>query len=120
MVLGAAAVVGSAGLAWAVGEDPLNRPSSDRSGTSTPGGRVSPPLTTAPTPSPTTTATPVVSAVPSPSSAVVDGPSSATTSGTGVTSAPEPEPVPTAEPKPQRTKPGKGVTPTTRPTRPSK
>ena len=119
MVLGAAAVVGSAGLAWAVGEDPLSRPSPDRSGTSTPGGNVSAPLTTAPTPSPSTT-TPVVSAVPSPSSAVGDDPSSATTSGTGVTSAPEPEPVPTAEPKPQRTKPGKGVTPTTRPTRPAK
>ena len=111
VVVGAVALVGSAGIAWAVGEDGTQP-------TRTPGGPQSSvestePVGTAPTPVPTDSGTPVVLVVPSPTQSPT-----AATAGTVPSAVPTSEPTPSAEPT--RTKPGKGGPPTPRPTRSKK
>ena len=112
MVLGAAAVVGSAGLAWAVGENPPARSVTE---TTVSPAKAPASSRTAPTPRPSGTGTPVVTAVPAPTVAGPATPVPTVAGGTTATS--DPAPVPASTPKPERTKPGKGATPTARPTK---
>ena len=117
VVLAAAAVIGSAGLAWAVGIGP--------SGPETPVVTTSNPATAtrggaAPTPTPSARSVPVVVVVPAPTRTA-----STTRAGTGAdptTPATEPAPAPTAGVRlaPTRSKPGRGVVPTPHPTKPHK
>jgi hypothetical protein len=110
VIVGAVALVGSAGIAWAVGEDGTQAPRTPERTQST--AESTAPLDTAPTPVPTGSSTPVVLVVPSPTP-------SPTATGQAVPSTePAPDPTPSAEPT--RTKPGKGVPPTPRPTRSKK
>ena len=115
VVLGVAAVLGSAGVAWAVGGGSAGGPEPDAvpaSSTSRLGTLVPAPVTTsAPTPS-TTAGTPLVRVVPVPTPATTSAgtPWSATTPTAS-------SPAPTSSPTPTRTKPGRGVVPTPKPSK---
>ncbi len=109
VIVGAVALVGSAGIAWAVGDDGTQPPRTPvRSQAPT---EESEPVGTAPTPVATGSTPPVVLVVPSPNPAP-------TGEGAVAPASPTSNPAPTAEPT--RTKPGKGGPPTPRPTRSKK
>lgn len=111
LVLGAVALVGSAGIAWAVGNSPADSPRPDAVTTLSPvpsaTTRVAVP---APTPSGTDTGPRLVEVVPVSTPGVTPTP-------VGSTSTTSPTPAATASPTPTRTKPGRGVVPTPRPTK---
>ena len=114
MVLGAAALVGSAGIAWAVGGSPHGDPRPSGATTSRPASAT--PAGAAPTPQVSATSTPVVLVVPGTTPATTrrrhDGLDHAATTAAVPSSAPSPTPT--------RTKPGRGGPPTPKPTKPHK
>ena len=127
MVLATVAVIGSAGIAWAVGGDPQVRPRP--SATTTSSSAVPTSVGAAPTPVETTTVPAVVEVVPgsTPSESpvgtavetAVDTTVDTTVGSTEATTTTS-EPDRTQAPHPTRTRPGKGVRPTPRPTKSQK
>ena len=115
MVLGAAALVGSAGLAWAVGGSPHGDPRPTGAISSRPASAT--PVGAAPTPRVSATSAPVVLVVPSTTAATARGLTTGTTTAAATTAAP---PSATPTPTPTRTKPGRGGPPTPKPTKPHK
>ena len=111
MVLGAAALVGSAGIAWAVGGSPDGDPRPSGATTSLPASAT--PGGAAPTPQVSATSAPVVLVVPGTTPAT--SPDGTTVLTTEATTA-----VPSSTPTPTRTKPGRGGPPTPKPTKPHK
>ena len=100
-VLVAAGVVGSAGIAWAVGSGPDPEPDNTVGTAVSPSATSVSPFVTAPTPRDTASPTPVVSVVPSPTATPTTptaGPATATTADPGPTTA---EPTATAESSPK-------------------
>ncbi len=112
MVLGAAALVGSAGIAWAVGGSPDGDPRPGGATTSLPASTT--PGGAAPTPQVSATSAPVVLVVPGATPAT--SPDGTTVLSTEATTAA----VPSSTPTPTRTKPGRGGPPTPKPTKPHK
>lgn len=120
MVLATVAVIGSAGIAWAVGAGPQVRPRP--SATATDSSALPTAVGNAPTPVVvSTTARPVVQVVPgtTPSGTSV-GPTAATSTTSAPAQSPQPaeqSPQPAQSPRPTRSNPGKGVGPKPRPTK---
>ena len=114
LVLGAAALVGSAGIAWAVGGSPHGDPRPSDATTSLPASPT--PAGAAPTPQVSATSAPVVLVVPGTTPATT--PDGTTASTTQATAAAVPSSAPS--PTPTRTKPGRGGPPTPKPTKPHK